>query len=224
MSMSKVISANDHAAVQRWQAASVVNQPGQSTARAEKMPTAKEIEEIRELARQEGYDCGLHQGLLDGQAEISLQAKKFMHLCDTLAEPLTQLDDSVEQQLVALAFAIARQIIRREIKTDPGHVVAAVREAIGQLPIATRTVRIYLHPDDAVIVRTTLSVSDTQQRWEIVEDPVVTRGGCRVVTESSQIDATVEKRLAAAAAVLLGGEREQDSIESNSNPVANQDL
>jgi flagellar assembly protein FliH len=46
--------------------------------------------------------------------------------------------------------------------------------------------------------------------WRIVEDPLITRGGCKVDTEVSHIDATVENRLAAVIATLFGGEREHD--------------
>lgn len=214
MSTSKVISGDDLASLKRWNAPGVVIQNGTAIQHPEKAFSAKEIEELKQSAQQEGYEVGRQQGLRDGQADVALQAKKFAQLCETLAIPLAQLDDTVEQELVGLAFAIAKQIIRREIKTDPGHVVAVVREAIGQLPVATRTVRIYLHPDDAVTVRAVLSVSSNEQRCEIVDDLVLTRGGCRVVTESSQIDASVERRLAAAIAVLLGGERERDAIEN----------
>lgn len=219
MSMSKIISANDHAAVHRWQVPIVVNKETTSLSRPEKTLTAQEIDEIKQAAQRDGYSVGLQQGLQDGQAQVALEVSKFAKLCQTLANPLDQLDDTVEQELVALAFAIARQIIRREIKIDSGHVVAAVREAIGQLPLGTRSINIYLHPDDAATVRATLSISDSHQRWGIVEDPVIARGGCRVVTESSQIDASVERRLAAAAAKLLGGLRGQDSVELDQKTV-----
>jgi flagellar assembly protein FliH len=36
------------------------------------------------------------------------------------------------------------------------------------------------------------------------------RGDCRVVTENSRVDATIENRLAAIMANTLGGEREED--------------
>jgi len=36
------------------------------------------------------------------------------------------------------------------------------------------------------------------------------RGGCKIITDNSQIDATLEKRLAMIAAKLMGGEREYD--------------
>jgi flagellar assembly protein FliH len=128
-----------------------------------------------------------------------------------LQAPMDQLDDEVEQELVTLALTIARQIIRRELATDPSHVMAVVRETVSKLPLASHTVHLHLHPEDAALVREALAVGDDQQQWHIVEDPAVTRGGCRVVTDTSQIDATLEKRLTAIAAQMLGGQREGEA-------------
>jgi flagellar assembly protein FliH len=127
-----------------------------------------------------------------------------------LAEPLQALDDGMEQELVALAMAAAKLIVRRELKTDPAQVLAAVREAMGALPAASRNVRLHLHPEDAALVRETLKVSEGEQTWRIVEDPVIARGGCKVITDTSLIDASVEARLLAITAAVLGGERSQD--------------
>jgi len=67
-----------------------------------------------------------------------------------------------------------------------------------------------LHPEDAGLVRSALSLDEMSPPWKIVEDPLITRGGCKVDTEVSHIDATVENRLTAVIATLFGGEREHD--------------
>ncbi|RMG30702.1 MAG: flagellar assembly protein FliH, partial [Gammaproteobacteria bacterium] len=53
-----------------------------------------------------------------------------------------------------------------------------------------------------------------ERDWKLVEDPTLSRGGCRVETESSRIDATVEQRLHAVLARFLGGERQGDPDET----------
>jgi flagellar assembly protein FliH len=111
-------------------------------------------------------------------------------------------------------MSVAKHLVRRELRTDPGQVVAAVRQAVSILPINTRNIRVYLHPEDAALVKQSLSVTEEtgeEQRWKIVEDPALTRGGCNVESELSRIDATVETRLAALIAQALGGERESDN-------------
>jgi len=47
---------------------------------------------------------------------------------------------------------------------------------------------------------------------EIKEDPTLARGGCKVETDTSQIDASMESRIAEIAAEVLGGERRDDAI------------
>ena len=86
--------------------------------------------------------------------------------------------------------------------------VGVVREAINLLPVASQDVQVHLHPEDAALVRELLSPSDTDPAWVISEDPLLSRGGCRVSTQNSQIDATAEARLQAVIAAVAGDERQ----------------
>lgn len=70
-----------------------------------------------------------------------------------------------------------------------------------------------LHPEDAELVRNAYSLGDHDQQWQIVEDPVIQRGGCRIHTDTSQIDATLDSRLNSLIAPLLAAERQRDAEE-----------
>jgi len=172
--------------------------------------TAKRIEEIQQRAYDESYAQGYKEGLAAGQKETKAAAEHLQRSLATLSAPFAELDEQVEQELVALAVAIARQVIRREIKMDPGQVVAVVREAIASLPVASRNIRVFLNPDDAALVREALSLTEGERAWQILEEPTMTRGGCRVVTDTSQIDANLESRLTSIVTRLMGGERIND--------------
>ncbi len=174
--------------------------------------TAQQIEEIQEQARKEAFEQGLQEGIRAGQQEIQRQVQRLEKLLVTLQRPFEELDEGVEQQLSELAMLVARHLVRREITTEPGQVIAAVREALAALPMASREVRVHLHPEDAQLVREAFSLQDQEAQIHILDDPVQSRGGCRVQTESSQIDATVESRLNALIAQVLGGEREEDEV------------
>jgi flagellar assembly protein FliH len=170
------------------------------------------------LGKNEGYQQGFEQGLKDGGQKayeenvdlLNNKAAEFTTLMEALTEPFKALDEEVEKELVKLAFGIANQIIRREIKLDPGQVIAAVREAINILPLSSQKIMLYLHPEDAGLVRSVLALDEMTTPWGITEDPLITRGGCRVDTDVSHVNATVENRLAAVIATTLGGERERD--------------
>ncbi len=171
---------------------------------------------------QQGYEEGTNKGFEQGEIEgakkgyeenldlIRSKATEFISLLESLSEPFAELDDAVEKELVKLAIGIAKQLIRREIKIDPGQIVAVIREAVNALPVASQKLILHMHPKDAELVRSTLDLDDISPPWEIIEEPLITRGGCKVETQTSNIDATVENRLAVIVANVLGGEREED--------------
>jgi len=217
MSSSKVISSDSLPAYERWELPEVQG-PGVRRARVEEMDasavkplTAEQLEQIRREAQREGFETGRKEGLAAAQKEVRATVQRLTQIIHAFSNPLEDVDATVEQELVSLAIAVARQIIRRELKTDPGQVVAVVREALAALPVATRRVTIHLHPEDAALVREALPGGGEETNWRIVEDALLSRGGCRIQAEHSQIDATVEKRIAAIVAQLLGGERAADT-------------
>ncbi|TVR65171.1 MAG: flagellar assembly protein FliH [Candidatus Competibacteraceae bacterium] len=157
----------------------------------------------------EGYQRGFAEGLNAGRDEVMLRAQQLEKILTAMSGPLATLDKAVEEELAALAIDIARQLVRRELRASPGEIVAVVREAVGLLPVASLGIQIRLHPEDARLIREVLSLGpEDQPVWQIIEDQSLSRGGCAVNSELSRIDATVEKRLGAVIATVLGDERE----------------
>ncbi len=211
--MSKVLSSDDSTEVERWELPDVSQQEEIHYSR---LLTAEQIEEIQKQAYDEGYqqgfDKGEKEGYQSGEQEVNQKLDQMRSLIGFLEAPLTELDQEVVQQLLEMTTIIAGQVIRRELRADPGQVIAVVRECVKNLPIATRKISIQLHPDDASLVREAFSLeSDMEQSWQVVEDPLLTRGGCRIEAENSKIDATVEQQLNRVIANLMGGEREADA-------------
>ena len=216
MSLSKVIPGNESKAAERWAMPEVHGTAGQGG--NQPLMTANRLQQVQEEAyreayeqgRKEGFEYGHREALESTRARLAQSVSLIDGIVESMSEPLAELDTEVEEELVALAMAVARQLVRREIKTNPGQVIATVREAVGALPVTERTIYVHLHPEDAVLVREVLAVHDGERSWSIIEDPVLSRGGCRVATDISRVDATVEGRLAAVIARVLGGERQGD--------------
>jgi flagellar assembly protein FliH len=124
----------------------------------------------------------------------------------------------VERELLTLAMALARQIVRRELKTDPTQIIGIIRDAIAALPVAAREVRVHLHPEDAAVVRQNLAPTESERAWTMIEDPVMARGGCQITTTTSRIDARLETRLAAILSELMGTERHTSQPRGGSAP------
>ena len=188
----------------RWQAPEV----GAGARRAQ--PDADEIARLREAARAEGFAQGEREGLAAAQVQVRELQTQLHAMLAALHDPLAAVDETVIGQLARLATRIAARLVRRELRTNRSEIVAVVREALGVLPLGLRDVRLHLHPEDARLVSETLVPAEGEAAWQIVEDPVITRGGCRISSASSQIDATVETRLARVINTVLGGERNED--------------
>jgi flagellar assembly protein FliH len=170
-------------------------------------PTVAGLVDLQAEAHKEAFAQGLEEGRAAGRAEVKAQVDRLAGMFYDLARPFEDLDAEVERELLTLAMSLARQIVRRELKTDPTQIIGIIREAIAALPVAAREVRVHLHPEDATVVRENLAPTESERAWTIVEDPVMARGGCQVTTTNSRVDARLETRLGSILSELLGTER-----------------
>ncbi len=197
------LSNEAHAEVaQKWVAPSIDGAADQG------FLTASRLQDLQKQAYDEAWEAGHAEGIKAGAIEVQQRVDRFDELLCALARPFERLDESVEKQLVELAMTVVQQLFRRELQTDPGHVVGVVREAIKILPGASRDVSVYLHPEDAQLVKERLTPTDGERAWSIVEDPLISRGGCRVRSENSQVDAQTEKRLSSIINRITGDDRQ----------------
>jgi flagellar assembly protein FliH len=171
------------------------------------MATVGGLADLQAEAHKEAFEQGLEEGRNAGRAEVKAQVDRLAGMFYDLAKPFDALDAEVERELLTLAMALARQIVRRELKTDPTQIIGIIREAIAALPVATRDVRVHLHPEDALVVKQHLAPTENERAWTIIEDPVMARGGCQVTTNTSRIDARLETRLGSILSELMGTER-----------------
>lgn len=207
-----LIDGDSQSAYERWELPSVAKV---EELEAEVEPlTAEQIEAIQQQAHDEGFEQGHREGLQAARNEIDATLHRMEQIMQAITEPLEAVDEAVEQELLQLSIAIAKQLIRRELQADPNEVIGVVREALAALPSSARKVSIHLNPEDAKLVREELlPADDTDMLWRIAEDLSLTRGGCRVESESSRIDASVEKRINSVVAELMGGTRSEDDAD-----------
>ncbi|MTI63772.1 flagellar assembly protein FliH [Methylophaga sp.] len=200
-------------AFERWEAprmVSVSDVEGDGS-----MLDVKAIEALQQQAQEEGYKAGFEEGhqagfeagQQAGQEDIQQQLSYLQQILVNLEQPLSELDHQIEQDLVNLAITMTRQLLRRELKQEPEHVIGAMRAALQALPVSDRKLRIYVHPDDLSIIQKGLSMEGEDNTRQWIEDPLMTRGGVRLETADTTVDATVEARLNSVISRLLGEER-----------------
>jgi flagellar assembly protein FliH len=211
--------ASGEFSVQPWSAPAIGSgNGGAGAARDLRKPT--EMQGAERRVWREAEAAGLAAGLEAARADIDARQRKLdaatrqlEAALQALSRPLAQIDDTVHGQIALLATALARALLRRELRTEPTQIIGIVRDTVGLLPASARGVRVLLHPEDATLVRERLSTGGPEQAWSIVDDPVLSRGDCRVHTEYAQVDARIETRLNEAMAILLGDERGPERVE-----------
>lgn len=179
-----VVAPENLTAWQRWEAP---NLDTHLRAGGVELPTASQIEEIQRQAREEGFQVGHAEGLQKAMLENR-------RLADLVSALEMRIDEQVAHELLALSLDIARQVLHQALKVNPDLLLSVVREAIGTLPHYNQGAHLVLHPDDATLVRERMGEQLSHSGWKIFEDARVERGGARVETATSQIDASVETR------------------------------
>ncbi|HTN31268.1 MAG TPA: flagellar assembly protein FliH [Pseudomonas sp.] len=177
--------------------------------------TLEELEAIRQEAYNEGFSTGEKDGFHAGQlrarqdAELRLneQLARLEQLMGHLLEPIAEQDQALELALVDLVAHVSREVIQRELHSDSSQLQQILSEALGLLPMGAGNLRIHVNPQDFELVKALRERHE--ESWKIVEDSALEPGGCRVESQNSLVDATVETRLKQALAQLFEHKREQ---------------
>jgi len=177
---------------ERWEMASfdapaAIPQPEAAAAlkAGVQLPTAEEVERIRQQAEQEGHQ----KGYQEGQAQARSEAERLATLAVQLDQALAEFDQQVAEDLLRLALEVARQVVRQTIAVKPERVIEVIREALAQMPQLHAV--IHLHPEDASLARSYLGDQLSHAGHRIHEDPRQERGGCVIEAGGSQLDASV---------------------------------
>ncbi|MFP4208674.1 MAG: FliH/SctL family protein [Wenzhouxiangella sp.] len=215
--MSEILSREWLEDVRSWQPPDV-RRPGPAVAgarpggRPRTIHSAAELERLQKQAWQEAHAAGrregLAKGLAEGRDEVRHQVRILKSMIQTLQQPLASIDAEVEQELTGLAIAIARHVIDDELRTGPERIARLVPKAVAELPAGSREVRVRVHPEDARLLHEHLPDADGESAWSLVEDGTIQRGGCRIDSPNSSIDASLETRLQAVVARVLGDDED----------------
>ncbi|HQN64397.1 MAG TPA: flagellar assembly protein FliH [Methylophilus sp.] len=185
-------------AYQRWEM-SAFSQPDtavHSNSAKKKTPdaSAAKISEVFESIRKEAYSKGMQEGFAVGLAKAKDYAEddrqRFTTLANAFEEALKLNDEKIEENILALALDIAKAMLKTKLQVDREAILPVVKEAMHYLPYVQKPARIFVHHEDARILREQLGDELSEQVWLIQEDNNIERGGCVVETGANQIDAT----------------------------------
>lgn len=189
---SVIITKEELTAFERWELASF--EPHSRANQSNALATVAELENIRQQAHDEGYAQGRDAGYAAGIQQARMEAAQIHTLLNNLQDALNQTDEQLAQSLLDLSLEIARKMTSEILQAKPEVILKIVSEAISGLPHFNQNAHLILHPDDAELVRKQMGEQLSHTGWKIFTDTQIGRGGCRVETAHSQVDATTETR------------------------------
>jgi flagellar assembly protein FliH len=166
--------------------------------------------QIRAQARQEGRQAAVQEVQAAFRSRLDEQ---LANVLAALGDASRQIADSRqawqqhwERHAVELAAAMATRVCRRELSRQPEISAEWIREALA-LAAGSGAIVLRLHPDDCAALGPTVDAVGSRLAGigtvQIVADPAISPGGCRVDTEFGSLDQQLESQLARLTEELL---------------------
>jgi flagellar assembly protein FliH len=155
-------------------------------------------EKLLSEREQRAYERGREDGYAAGHAAAmqlrTQHAADMSRVLDALRSRFGELETEGAEQVLTLALTIARQVMRREMEVDRASVMPALQEAVHAVIDQQAHPRVHLNPQDLAHLHDSLDADGLLKGCRFIADPAISRGGCRVETGQSDIDATIESR------------------------------
>ncbi|MFA5081016.1 MAG: flagellar assembly protein FliH [Hydrogenophilaceae bacterium] len=201
---SPVIPKENLTAYQRWELLGFDDKPAaarQGTPEDElvaSLPTAEELERMQQQAAQEGFKSGHEEGYKAGYAAGRKAAEAMAARLGAMASALDQeqlhQDEEIARELLDLALAVSRQMVRTALRVKPGIVQEAIREALTELPSLSGHLRILVHPEDVEPLREFMESEHGHFSFKVVPDSRLERGGFRIESSHCEVDGQLPVR------------------------------
>lgn len=170
--------------------------------------SAERRAEIEREAFAAGYADGERAAHAEAARQLAITTEQFAATIEEIAALRLGVMRRAERELIHLALAMAQRIVRREVQLDPDLLLVIARVAIDRLGERATAV-VHLHPSDHQTLST--RALEANGTIELVIDPDVPRGGCRITSAFGEIDAGIDAQFRELSRELLGG----DDLESD---------
>jgi flagellar assembly protein FliH len=158
-----------------------------------------ELARVREEAYRQGVAAGRQEAADHAQAERAA----LKSLSVAFQEMMQEFEQGLAGDVLSMSLELTKLIVREAIRVKPDLVLSVVRQAVSSLNGLDGNTVIHLHAADAALLREVAREDPLAKLpWKIADDVRMERGGCRIETASSEVDATLETRWRSVIAAL----------------------
>jgi flagellar assembly protein FliH len=158
----------------------------------------QQAEAIRRQAERDGHQAGIQSVERIVQKQLATVLPGLQKAVQDIQHAKQAWLAQWEASAIHLAVLIAQRLVRRELTDRPEIPITLVREAL-ELAAGNSRLRIYINDKDhkAIASQVELLVKELAglAEAEIVPDPDITPGGCRLETQFGTIDQQFEAQL-----------------------------
>jgi flagellar assembly protein FliH len=160
-----------------------------------------------------GYEQGERAGAEAGAKRAEAMLRRLAETIQELADVRKSMVRQTERQMVQLALAIARRILRREVALESDLTLTMARVALERLGDST-AVTIRLNPDDFEATCRQRDALLAGCHVTVTPDTSVSRGGCLVQSDFGYVDAGVDAQFQELARALLVEEGQEQLVHT----------
>lgn len=154
----------------------------------------RDISRRVEEAHRRGFTEGEARGRQAASQQLQPVLDRLAKSCEDIARLSPRVRHEAEEDLVRLAVAIARRILRRELTVDPEALLGLAKAALARID-ARELKRIRAYPEAAAWLKPKLEAAGLPTRVEVLADPSLEPGAVLFETTRGLLDASVETQL-----------------------------
>ena len=166
-----------------------------SEARDEAEKMIARAEENSVLIEQAAREKAINEVQANFDAEVAAKVNEMRadmtRTIDQISALTADITSRAETDMVELALMIAKKIVGREVAVDREVVLSIVKVSLAKLHDRS-VAEVHLNPEDLAYVQEHRDKLAFRGALDLVEDPLVTVGGCLIQTETGDIDARIE--------------------------------
>ncbi|MGA7180236.1 MAG: flagellar assembly protein FliH [Thiobacillaceae bacterium] len=191
--MSSIIIPKERlTAYQRWEMASFDTDEAELHIQTNQ-PHA-ELVNVKEAARAAGHAEGYAAGMQAARAMLDGQKKSIQQISDSLQAEVSQFSQTMAEEVLKLALDLTKVMVQQALTVHPQLIIPVVQEALNRLPPMVHPIQLAVNGDDARLLKEAFADEITSFGLKVRVDNTLTRGGCKLETTASQVDATMESR------------------------------
>lgn len=185
-----------------------------------------ELEQLRKVAREDGYNMGFAQGIAEGRKEAreeleekaAAQEREVQAFLKEAVRARDRLLEDSKEDLKELALAIAEKVIRVSLRSSSGILIRMIESATAKRR-RCEWVQIYIADCDArasaeTIPELTQALSRLSERVRIIPMADDESGTCIIEMPDEIIDASVSTQMDTLRGIVTGSDAERGNWQS----------